>query len=354
MSGRPFTIGVGIWQALSLERLAEVGRLAEEAGFDHLWYSNHKLYRDLFVGLSVLSTATSRIGLGTFVAEPYSQHPGQLAAGIATIDELSGGRATLVLGSGGGSLRWLGLPRRKSLTALRESATIARKLLAGETVDHEGEIFTTHGAHLHMPVARPVPVVIAARSDKMLEMAGRAADGAMVATYATPDGLGHARSLVARGVEASGRSLDGFPLYARVDIAVDDDEDRARDAVRPMIAMMVMASYPKTDFLESVGLELTPELEEMVSRHDEALALASGHLVPDEYVEKFAWVGKPARVASAIAAAVRSGYQNVVLLPQPLNADPGEAITRIAEEVVPRVEHELGAFRRPKEDMHEG
>jgi 5,10-methylenetetrahydromethanopterin reductase len=343
MSARPFTVGVGLWQAFSLERLAELSRLTEDAGFDHLWYANHKLYRDMFVGLSVMSTATSKIGVGTFVAEAYSQHPGQLAAGVATIDELSGGRATLTLGSGGGSLKWLGLERRKSLKVMAESAAIARALLAGETIDHEGEIFTTHGAHLHMPLSRRVPVVIAARSDKMLELAGRCGDGAMAATYATPDGLGHARALIARGVEASGRSMDGFPLYARVDVTVDDDPQRAMDAVRPIIAMMVMASYPKTDFLEHVGLALTPELEEMCSQRDEALALASGHLVPDEFVSKFAWVGTPDQVAAGIADAVRSGFQNIVLLTQPLDADPGDAILRIASEVLPRVERALAA-----------
>jgi 5,10-methylenetetrahydromethanopterin reductase len=343
MSARPFSVGVGLWQAFSLERLAELSRLAEDAGFDHLWYSNHKLYRDMFVGLSVMSAATSRIGVGTFVAEPYSQHPAQLAAGVATIDELSGGRATLVMGSGGGSLRWLGLARRSTLKVMAESATITRALLGGETIDFEGEIFTTNGAHLHLPLARRVPVVVAARSDKMLELAGRCGDGAMAATYATSDGLLHARAQIARGLEASGRSLDGFPLYARVDVALDDDEERARDAVRPIIAMMVMASYPKTDFLDHVGLKLTPELEEMCRQRDEALALASGALVPDEYVSKFAWVGTPAQVASGIVGAVRAGFHNVVLLAQPLESDPGTAITRIAEEVLPRIEHELQA-----------
>lgn len=343
MNGRGYTVGVGLWQALTLDRLREIGRLIEDSGLDSVWYSNHKLYRDLFVGLSVLSSATSRIGVGTFVAEPYSQHPGQLAAAIATIDELSNGRATLVLGSGGGSLKWLGLPRRKTLTAMRESVEISRALLAGDEIDYDGEIFTTQGAKLHMDVPHRVPVVVAARSDKMLTLAGRVADGAMVATYATPGGLGHAREQVRRGLEESGRGLDGFPLFARVDVVVDDDEERAMAAARPIIAMMIMASYPKTDFLDHVGLTLTPELHEMARQHDEALALASGHLVPDEFVDKFAWVGSPARVASGIAAAVRSGYENVVLLPQPLAADPGEAIARIASEVLPLVDQNLSA-----------
>jgi alkanesulfonate monooxygenase SsuD/methylene tetrahydromethanopterin reductase-like flavin-dependent oxidoreductase (luciferase family) len=106
---------------------------------------------------------------------------------------------------------------------------------------------------------------------------------------------------------------------------------------------MIMASYPKTDFLDHVGLTLTPELEAMARQHDEALALASGHLVPDEFVDKFAWVGSPARVASGIAAAVRSGYDNIVLLPQPLTADPGETMARIASEVLPLVDQNLSA-----------
>lgn len=341
MNEPAYSIGVGLWQALTLERLKEIGRLIEDSGFDCAWYSNHKLYRDLFVGLSVLSSATSRIGVGTFIAEPYSQHPGQLAAAIATIDELSGGRATLVLGSGGGSLKWLGLPRRKALTTMRETVEIARALLAGSEIDYDGEIFTTTGAKLHMDVPHRVPVVVAARSDKMLTVAGRVADGAMAATYATPDGLEHARAQIEKGLEESGRSSEGFPLFARVDVAVDDDEARAMDAVRPIIAMMCMASYPSTDFLDHVGLALTPELEEMCQKHDEALALASSQLVPDEFVSKFAWVGSPERVAAGIAAAVRTGFTNIVLLPQPLDRDPADAIARIARDVLPLVEEEL-------------
>lgn len=337
-SGREaFTIGVGLWQELTLARLGDLAAKSEEAGLDHLWFANHKLYRDLFIGLAAMSARTSTIGLGTFVAEPYSQHPAQLAAAIATLDELSGGRATLVMGAGGGTLLDIGLQRERPVMVMRESVEIIRSLLAGERLSYEGERFTLRDAELHVPVERRIPVVLAARGDGMLRLSGRVTDGAMAAPFASADGLSHARALVERGMAKAGRKPGTLPLFARVDIAIDDDVEAARDAVRSIIAMMVMASYPNTDFLDSVGLKLTPELAEMSEPKDEELALSSGHLVPDEYVSKFAWVGPPDVVAEGIAGAVKAGFRNLTLLPQPLTDDPGAAIDRLAHEVIPRV-----------------
>jgi 5,10-methylenetetrahydromethanopterin reductase len=336
---RRFSVGVGLWQQLAPDRLVELARLVEDEGLDHVWYANHKLYRDMFVGLTLIAANTSRIGLGTFIAEPYSQHPGQIAAAAATIDEIAGGgRMRIALGSGGGSLRALGLERGRPLATMSEATTVIRRLVAGEQLDHDGQMFRLREAKLRAPLGRPIPVIVAARGDRMLELAGRLADGAMVATYATPDGLGQARQLVTQGLAGAGRDMDSFELYARVDLAIDDDLEAARHAVRPVIAMMAMASYPDAAFIRRVGLELPPDFEEMCRQKDEDLALASGHLVPDEFVDKFAWVGTPGRVADQVARAVREGYGNVVVLPQPLSRDPGRAITRFAREVLPAVD----------------
>jgi alkanesulfonate monooxygenase SsuD/methylene tetrahydromethanopterin reductase-like flavin-dependent oxidoreductase (luciferase family) len=125
-------------------------------------------------------------------------------------------------------------------------------------------------------------------------------------------------------------------MMARVDVAIDQDERAARDAVRPMIAMMVMASYPDAAFVRHAGLELTPELEAMCRQKDEALALASGHLIPDEFVHSFAWTGSPEAIAAQIAAATDVGYSEVVILPQPLNDSSVDTIRRFATEVIPR------------------
>jgi 5,10-methylenetetrahydromethanopterin reductase len=338
--------GVGIWQGLTSSRLRALSRSIESEGFDQVWYANHKLYRDLWVGMAIAAEATERVEIGTFVAEPYSQHPAQLAAAIATVDELSGGRAILGLGAGGANFKELGTVRARPAVALRESIEIARGLLRAERIRYRGEVFTADDVWLHLPTRADLPIVVAARGDRVLRVAGEVADGVMIATYATPEGLRHGREQVRLGLARAGRSEREIKLMTRVDVSLDEDPKAARDAVRPMIAAMVMASYPDTAFLEHAGLEITPALEEMSRKKNEALAFGSGALVPDEYVRQFAWVGTPADVAEQIAAAADSGFETIVFLPQPMDIDPEPTLQRFAREVIPRVHAALGASAR--------
>jgi 5,10-methylenetetrahydromethanopterin reductase len=338
--------GVGVWQGYNSSRLSQLSRLIEQEGFDQLWYSNHKLYRDLWVGMAIAAQATDQVEIGTFVAEPYSQHPAQIAAAIATIDELSGGRAILGLGAGGANFKELGTNRVRPAIALRESVEITRGLLRGERISYRGEIFTADDVWLHLQSRTDLPIVVASRGDRVLRMAGEVADGVMVATYATPEGLRHGRDMVRQGLSRAGRSDSDMRLMTRVDVAVDEDPRAARDAVRPMIAAMVMASYPDTAFLEHAGLEITPELEAMSRQKNEALAFGSGDLVPDEFVRQFAWVGTPTDVAEQIAPVVDSGFDTIVFVPQPMDQDPEPALQRFAREVIPRVQAALGTSVR--------
>jgi len=310
----------------------------EAVGFDQLWCSNHKLYADMWVDMAAAAMSTERIRIGSFVAEPYTQHPAQIAAAIATVDELSNGRAMLGLGAGGANFKELGVELASPARALAEAIRIVRPMLDGELVDVRGRSFTAAGVGLRALEPHPdIPIVLASRGDRVLQVAGELADGAMVATYATPRGLAHGREMVCIGAERAGRDPAAIPLYTRIDVSLDDDGRAARDAVRPMIAAMVMASYPDQAFLNHAGLEITPELAEMASHKNETLSFASGHLVPDEYVEQFSWVGTPAQVANQIAAVVDSGFRNVVVLFQPLRVDPEPSIRLFASDVIPRV-----------------
>lgn len=336
-----------MWQGLSSRRLTGLAQLIEDEGFDQFWYSNHKLYRDLWIGLAIAAQATDHISLGSFVAEPYSQHPAQIAAAIATIDELSAGRAMLGLGAGGANFKELGALRRRPARALRESVEIARGLLRGERLTYRGEVFTADDVWLHLPARADLPIVVASRGDRVLRVAGEMADGVMIATYATPEGLRHGRDMVRSGALGAGRLDQDIQLMTRVDVAIDEDPNAARDAVRPMIAAMVMASYPDTAFLAHAGLEITPALEAMSRQKNEALAFASGHLVPDEFVRQFAWVGSPAEVAEQVAAVVDCGFSTIVFLPQPMSVDPEPTLQRFARDVAPRVRALLGTTARP-------
>jgi 5,10-methylenetetrahydromethanopterin reductase len=335
--------GLGLWQGLTFASLASLGRAAEQLGYASLWYANHKLYRDMLVGLTVLASHTQRVKLGTFVAEPYSLHPALTAAAIASLDEVSHGRAILGLGTGGANFNELGIRRDRPARAMVESIQLVRRLLAGEHVTFHGDVFSVADAWLHLPSHAHVPIVLASRGDLVLQVAGRLADGVMLSTYATPRGQRHAREMVARGARQADRPLDEVHQIIRVDLALDEDPAVARAQVKPMIASSLMNSYPDRRFVEQVGLELTPDLEAMCRRKNEAESFAAGHLVPDDFVREFAWAGTPEQVAAQIAPIVELGIRDILVMPHPLDRDPQPTVHSFATQVVPRLHALLGS-----------
>lgn len=335
--------GVGIWFSEPMARVMELTRHAEEWGYDHVWYPNHKLHRDLYVGMSVAAVATRRVKVGTFIADLYSLHPALVAAAIATVDELSGGRAILCLGTGGANFKEVGLERSRPVRTMEEGITIIRRLFRGENVTFSGEVFRTHEARLQFPVRRDLPIWIATRGDRMFELGGRVADGVMIATYATPAGVRHALGLIQKGAEAAGRSLHDITLVTRLDTCVAPSSREAREAVKPMLAALLMGSYPDQGFVRQAGLSVPPNLEEMMAAKNEARAFSSGHLVPDEFVDAFAWAGTPEEVARQVAAVVSLGIPEICMLPQVPRGQPVEPVMRaFVEDVMPRVRRLVG------------
>jgi 5,10-methylenetetrahydromethanopterin reductase len=332
-----------MWFFETMPRFVDLCRQAETLGYDQIWCANHKLHRDLYVTLTAAAMATRKAQVGTFIADLYSLHPALVAAAVATADELSGGRTILLLGTGGANFKEVGLERSRPLRTMEEGIEIIRRLFHGETISFSGQVFSTHEARLQFPVRRDLPIWVATRGDRMYELAGRVADGVMIATYATPPGVRHALELVERGARAAGRAMEDLTLLTRVDVSVGANSKEARDAVKPMIAMFLMGSYPDQQFIRHSGLRVPDELLEVMKAKNEARALASGHLVPEEFVDAFAWAGTPDEVARQVAAIVNLGIPNVCIMPHPPRGRPVEPIMRsFIEDVMPRVRRLVG------------
>ncbi len=336
--------GVGIWQWSSASELAEQVQLCERLGYSQFWYGNHKLYRDMFMSLMWAACHSQRIGLGTFIAEPYTVHPALIAAAIGTLDEASKGRALLGLGAGGANFKELGVQRIKPLTAMRETIQIIRSLLASEKVNLHGKVFTAENAQLQFKTRQNIPIILATRGRSMLQLAGSMADVVMVATFAKPEGVRYALNQVRQGAEQAGRRLQDVGIISRVDACVWPDSRTARDAVKPMIAGFLMSSYPDRSFVHQMGLQVPEELEAIVSQKNEARSYASWQLVPDDFVEAFTWAGTPDEVAKQVAKIVELGISEITFLPQPPRGSGIQPIISAwMEEVVPRVRHLVGA-----------
>jgi alkanesulfonate monooxygenase SsuD/methylene tetrahydromethanopterin reductase-like flavin-dependent oxidoreductase (luciferase family) len=157
--------------------LLEIARVAEERGFDSIWLGDHMLYRppergpwDVWTMLAALAAATKRVKLGPLVAATAFHDPGVIARMAAAIDEISGGRFVLGLGTGWNETEFdaFGFPFDHKVSRFEEAFEIIRRLLAGEHVTFEGTYYRVHDAVLLPPPARPVPLMVGGHGPRLL------------------------------------------------------------------------------------------------------------------------------------------------------------------------------------------
>ena len=136
--GQRMKFGVTMFPG-SLDVLDKQARLAEDMGFDYLGIADSQsLARELYVTLSVAAMSTKRVMLGLTVSNPLTRHPAVTASAIASVNELSGGRAFLGIGSGDSAVLNLGL-RPARLSELHHYIQTVREMLAGETGEYRGD-----------------------------------------------------------------------------------------------------------------------------------------------------------------------------------------------------------------------
>jgi 5,10-methylenetetrahydromethanopterin reductase len=338
-------LGLGLhWlEQWSYDDLVNLIEESERLGYDQIWVSNEKFFHDMYVVATVVAQHTTRVKIGTFVADPYSSHPALTAMAVGTLDRVSDGRALLGIGAGGTGFPVMGIKRNRPARAIEEAAQVIRRLWRGETVDFQGEVIQVRNGRLNFKARTDIPIVVATRGNLVLQTAGRIADAVMIATYAEPVGLRHALSQVEKGARESGRSLDDLTLISRVDACISDDPRAAYEAVKPMVGVFLWTSYPDRAFVHRVGLEVPPELEEIIARRDYNLMALNAHLIPDEFVDKFCWAGTPEDVAQKVARVADLGISNITFLPHPpAGGDTRETMRAFAREVKPRLSQLLG------------
>jgi alkanesulfonate monooxygenase SsuD/methylene tetrahydromethanopterin reductase-like flavin-dependent oxidoreductase (luciferase family) len=157
--------------------LLELARTAEAAGFASIWLGDHLLYRepergpwDVWTMLAALAAATERVTLGPLVAATAFHEPGIVARMAAAIDEISGGRFVLGLGTGwnGAEFDAFGFPFDHRVSRFEEAFEIIRRLLAGERVTFAGRYHQVRDAVLLPPPRRRVPIMVGGHGPRLL------------------------------------------------------------------------------------------------------------------------------------------------------------------------------------------
>jgi 5,10-methylenetetrahydromethanopterin reductase len=176
------TLRTGIWffPDADARRTVALARRAEAAGLDEFWLGDEGPARDPFGLLSAAAVVTDRIHLGVAVTNPYLRHPAATAVAAMTLHELSGGRALLGIGPGGGiALDPVGIARERPLARTRDAVRVIRAVAWGAATDG----FTPPP---HPFTAPDLPLWIGARGEGFNRFASEAADGAFVAGIPLP------------------------------------------------------------------------------------------------------------------------------------------------------------------------
>ena len=289
--------GVGMAPVESLAKVVSIAKLAEELGFGQLVHADQRFNgeKDVFVTLAADAMNTSSIQLGPCVSDPFSRIPAMLALAIASIDELSGGRAVLGIGAGGSGFPQMHLERKQANLALRESITIIRDLFTGGTVDFDGTVFKLTGAKLRFDVRPDLPILLATRSPMNLQLAGELADGAIIATYTSKEQLRFAVDHIRTGAAKAGRNPDEVRLISWVYTSISEDGVQAVDNVRPFVTQALVntspAAYPEIlkGFDEDV-LSFLSKCHDM-GREGRTVAQADRTYLTDEVIKRFSVAG---------------------------------------------------------------
>jgi len=216
----------------------QVFKLAEKLGYEWCGCADQRGggEHDAYVVLTSAAWHTEKVKIGPIITDPYVRHPALTARAIASLDELTNGRAFWALGVGHSEFDKLGLKIVKPNRALRDAIMIARTLFSGDTVEYEGKLFKCVGHRLNWekgwnPRPRPdIPLFITSRSPMNLQLAGEIADGAIIASYATEETIKYAMELVKKGAKRAGRTLRDVRLISWMYTSISNNRKKANSA----------------------------------------------------------------------------------------------------------------------------
>lgn len=327
--------------------LVDLFRRIEALGYDDLWIPDERFFREPYPLLALAAAHTTRLRLAVGVTDPYSRHAALTAMAIATLDEISGGRAVLGMGAGVAGFRELGVEVRRPAVAMREAIDLIRRLLRGETVTAQGEFVRFTDGRLDFTPLRPaVPVYVASQREHGCRLAGRVADGAMMQGCVAPGLLRFFAGQVEAGARAAGRDPASIELVARINVCIDEDRKAARDVMRPTIVRSLVAQRPEFFTFVTAGLTVPPGLRERVLAvpytHDPAPLMAVAPEVPDEFVDAVTLTGSPDDVAAGVVRLARAGIGQLCVYPLATDRNIVRTLERFQAEVMPRARRELG------------
>ena len=237
MSDTALTLGAG--QEISDDDRISIAQLADRLGY-HTFFTGESWGRDAFTVLTMIACHTQSIRVGTGIVPVFSRSPALIAQTIASLDQISKGRAILGLGSSGRLLieQWHGQSFEKPVARTREYIEIIRKALAGQPLNHEGEFFRLGRFRLGSPpLQENIPIYLASLGPRNLELTGQLGDGWL------PIWLHHQRlpglkAEIAEAANKVGRDISQITVAPQIICHVADNPEELQETKQQVRAHM--------------------------------------------------------------------------------------------------------------------
>ena len=297
---------------LPMDAIPELARQAEAHGFDCAWggEANNK---DPTVMLSAIAAVTRQLKVGSAIYHILGRTPATLALQAMGLDELTGGRFLLGIGSSNPTIaKWHGQTFDHPLGRVREYIEIVRAAMRGEKLAFDGKYFTAQNFKMAFkPSGRTLPIYLAAFGSQMTRLAGRIADGVVI-NMANPTEIRRIADEVRAGAMEAGKDPAQMEIICKIRCSIAPNYDSAREALSHALTYYALADYYR-DLLGRMGF--ASEVEAMRGAWKSGGFHAARKLVSDRMFASLPLVAATSaqQVVEQIKPYVEAGATRVIL-----------------------------------------
>lgn len=318
---------------VNVKQVVNFCKLAESKDIDFAWITNHYNNRHCYAVLAAVAQATSTIKMGPGIMNSFTDTPAAMASFFCTLNEISDGRATLGIGPGDlSTLPKIAIQGEKPVARLEEAVVQIRKLCAGEQVNKSGlKFFDYDGAKLTgvtLPDKKKgVPIYIGAQGPKVLELAGKIGDGALI-NASNPKDFHIAIPIIKKASDAVGKK--NFDIGAYTAMSIDRSEKKARNAAKIVAAFIAAGSPPELLTRHGLDLDNVAKIKAALGKFDFKTV---GELVGDKEIDAFTIAGTPEMVKAKCDDLTKAGVTQIIF-GSPLGPDMTTSIRLLGKYVV--------------------
>lgn len=313
-------VSIGFNADLPVPTLVTFAKIAESKGFEGLWLHEHSFGRDAVSNVSAIAISTRRLKLGFGCLSPYVRSPVALAMTSATIQETSGGRLSLGIGTGfPARLDLMGIEHTTPISELREAIELCRQIWSGAPVTFVGKNFTMKNVKSLLGEVKPkIPIYVAGWKKQMLKLTAKYADGYLAKGGESTNSIGKIVSSISSfSVTRTLKDID-VAAYLLALVAKSKDEAVAKAKKDPFVAYMLSV---QDDYLyEGTGID--PALKKPIAENYFKGNLSGAfESIKDEMIESFTLTGTAENVCDRVLQYAKVGLNLPILQPISMKED---------------------------------